>query len=286
MSPYPKDDVRYTPTPDEEIAEVKAVKLSDLPAFHHQFYGASVGEAAVVGDFDAKGFPALVGDLLAGWKSPSGYTRVPNLYHEVPSLDKAFETPDKENAYYVSGVELPMTSDDPDYPALSLANYIIGGGFLNSRLATRVRQKEGLSYGVGSYFSANTLDKLGDFGVYAIYAPQNAEKVKTAIREVLETAVKGGFTDKEVEAARAGMLQGRQVDRAKDTSLVGRLEYYLFVGRTMKWDEDFEAKLKGLTAKEVSDALRRHLDLARINVIMAGDFNKTAARPSSGPKAP
>jgi predicted Zn-dependent peptidase len=44
-----------------------------------------------------------------------------------------------------------LRDDDPDYAALVMGNYIIGGGFLNSRLATRIRQKEGISYGVGSW---------------------------------------------------------------------------------------------------------------------------------------
>ena len=52
----------------------------------------------------------------------------------------------------------PMKDDDPDYPALVMGNYVFGGGSLSSRLGDRVRQKEGLSYGVGSFFSADSLD--------------------------------------------------------------------------------------------------------------------------------
>lgn len=281
LAPYPHEDVRYVATPEEEIADIKAIRLDDIKAFHRVFYGASAGEVAVVGDFDEKSFPALVGDLFGDWKNPSQFTRVPSLFHEVAAIDSALDTPDKENAFYTGGIEIPMTSDDPDYPAMTLATTMLGGGFLNSRLATRLRQQEGVSYGVRSYFSAQALDKVAEFGIYAIYAPQNGPKVKKAVREVLETALKNGFTDTEVEIAKAGLLQSRQVDRAKDTVLVSRLQAYRFIGRTMQWDIDFESKIRALTGKQVVEALRRHIDLARLNVVMAGDAKK-AARGATG----
>ena len=64
--------------------------------------------------------------------------------------NQSFATPDKANAFFVAGINLKLRDDHPDYPALLLGNYMLGGGFLNSRLATRMRQKDGLSYGVGS----------------------------------------------------------------------------------------------------------------------------------------
>lgn len=274
MAPFPRDDIRYVATPQEDVDEVKTVTLDQVKAFHRGFYGASFGEIAVVGDFDASSFPATIRRLFGDWKAPVGWTRVPSVYHDVPALDRFVDTPDKENAYYISGMEIAMNSDDPDYPAMVLGNYILGGGFLNSRLATRLRQKEGLSYGVGSYFSANALDKQGEFGAYAIYAPQNGQKVKQAVREVLETAFKDGFTDKEVEAAKVGILQSRQVERAKDSALVARLQSYRYIGRTMAWDVAFENKLRALTAKQIVEALRRHIDLTKLNVVMAGDLKK------------
>ena len=111
-------------------------------------------------------------------------------------MNRAIETPDKANAIFFAGMQLPVRDDDPDYPALVLGNYMLGGGFLNSRLAVRVRQKEGLSYGVGSQFNASSLDKVGNFMVYAIYAPQNLGKLEAAIDEEVRRAISTGFTDR------------------------------------------------------------------------------------------
>src|SRR4029079_6075342 len=63
-NPYPPDDVRYTPTLDEEIARVKATDLAAIKAFHAKFYGASHAELAVVGDFDAETVTPLLRELF------------------------------------------------------------------------------------------------------------------------------------------------------------------------------------------------------------------------------
>ncbi len=120
-----------------------------------------------------------------------------------------------------------MRDDNPDYPALVLGNYILGGGFLNSRLATRLRQKEGLSYNVGSRFSASSLDESGSFFANAIYAPENAEKLEAAFKDELAKLIKDGLTAEEVEAAKKGWLQSQGLSRAQDRELSGRLNNYL-----------------------------------------------------------
>ena len=63
-----------------------------------------------------------------------------------------------------------------------------------SRLATRIRQKEGLSYGVGGGFNASPLDKDASFSASMIYAPQNLAKLGAAFREEIERAARAGFS--------------------------------------------------------------------------------------------
>lgn len=283
LYPYPASDVRHIDTPEEEIAAYQKVTLDEVKAFYKTFYGANVGQGAVVGDFEAQGFPKLFNELFGGWKSASAYARVPHEFFKVAPVDRVLETPDKENAIYLAGLEMAMTTDDPDYPAMMLGNYLLGGGFLNSRLAVRLRQQMGVSYGAGSSFSADPFEKTAAFKVYAIYAPQNEQKVRQAVREVLEVALRDGFTDKEVEAARSGLLQGRQVERAKDASLVGRLLAYEYIGRSMLWDEQFDSAVRKLTAAQVVEVLRRRLDLSQLTVMTAGDFKGKGAPASTAP---
>jgi zinc protease len=166
---------------------------------------------------------------------------------------------------------------DPDYAALVLGNYMLGGGFLNSRLATRVRQKEGLSYGISSQFQASSLDRAGIFMVLAIYAPQNAERLESAVKEEIARALADGFTEEEVKAAKAGWLQSNQVTRAQDNSLAGRLNNVAYLNRTLAWDAELESIVASLTPAEIKAAMVKYISPAKISLVKAGDFAKAAA---------
>jgi zinc protease len=279
LNPFPKSDVRYTSTPEEDIAELKAATLDPVKKFYADFYGGSNGEMAVVGDFDQKELEKLANELFGSWKSPRPYSRLITTYQDIPAVSQSFETPDKANAVFLAGERLNVRDDDPDYPALLLGNYMLGGGFLNSRLATRVRQKEGLSYGIGTGLSVSPLDKNGQFFVQAIYAPQNVVKLETAIKEELARALKDGFTADEVAAAKSGYLQSQQVSRAQDAGIVRKLAQYRFLGRTFDWDAEFEKKITALTPDQIVTSLRRHIDPAKLTIVKAGDFAKPAPKP-------
>jgi zinc protease len=277
MSPHPRGDVRATLTPEEQMDDLKKTTLDEARKFYTGTAGASNAELAVVGDFDAAEIAKLAADLFGAWKSPTPYQRVSDPYRKVDVVNRSIETPDKENAWFMGGIRLNMRNDDPDYPALVLGNYILGGGFLNSRLAVRIRQKEGLSYGVGSVVNASSLDKDGSFRIYAIAAPQNVAKVEVACKEEIEKAIKDGFTADEIAGAKSGWLQSRKVDRSEDESLVRTLATRDFEQRTMTWDEDLEKKVAALTAQQIQDAFRRHLDVSSLSIIKAGDFKKATA---------
>jgi zinc protease len=190
------------------------------------------------------------------------------------ALNENILTPDKANAFFLGIQEFEMNDQHPDYPALVMGNFMLGGGFLNSRLATRIRQKEGLSYGVGSNFNASSMDMDASFTFYAIYAPENVEKLEAAFNEEITKVVTEGFTDEEVAAAKSGWLQSRTVSRAQDASLAGTLNGYQFLQRSIMWDQTLEDKINAMTAEVINAAMKRHLDLSKISIVKAGDFNK------------
>ena len=178
--------------------------------FHGQFYGASNAELAIVGDFDPEAMRALVTELFGNWKSPSAYARVPDPLVPKKPVALKFELADKANAFLIGGEALPLNDMSPDYPAMLVANYILGDS-PTSRLWERLRQKEGLSYGVGSFFRPNSFEANSRFGVYAIFAPENLDKVRTGFAEEIASALKDGFTDVEVKNAKEGLMQERRL---------------------------------------------------------------------------
>lgn len=273
---YTPDDPRYTRTFEEQTAAIEATTLEQLREFHERFYGASHATAAVVGDFDKSAIEAALRESFADWKSPSEFVRIAEDYQATPARAETIETPDKANAVYLAGFGFAMRDDDPEYPAIAIGGYMIGGGFLNSRLATRIRQKEGLSYGVHGGFGASPLDRDATFNASMIYNPQNVEKLNVAFREEIERAARDGFTSEELGAAKTGWLKSREVARANDSSLAGTLSNYLFYGRDLRFDAGREQMVRDLTPEKVNAVIKKHLDYARMISVKAGDFKKAA----------
>lgn len=273
ISPYQKGDPRYYEDFDESLAALKALKLEDVKKFHADFYGANNGTLAITGDFDVPAINQVIAESFAGWNSKSNYKRLEAQIKDVIPLDQRVETPDKANAFFLALYSWEYNDSEPDYAALTLANYILGGGTA-SRLFSRIRGVEGISYGVGSGFSAGTLDKVGTFQAYAIYAPENVDRLEETFKEEILKATNEGFTSEEIASAKTGWLQSRMVGRAQDTSVAGTLNNYLFTDRDYFWDEALEQKVQALTVEEVNAAIKKHLHFDKLNMVKAGDFAK------------
>jgi len=276
MKPYPKGHPNYTSTLDEEIASIKKVSINEVKQFYNDFVGASDATVAVVGDFDKSSIEAKIKEDLDEWKSPTAYSRIPSKIMNKAAGNEKINTPDKANAIFLVGQNIAIKDSDPDYAGLVLGNFMLGGGFLNSRLATRIRQKEGLSYGVGSWFRAGAEDEVGEFGSYAIYAPENLEKLEVAYKEEIQKVLDEGFTEEEITAAKSGWLQRQTVSRAEDARLVGSLNSNLYLDRDMTWGKALEEKINNLTAADIHNAMKKHLDLSKFSYVKAGDFEKVS----------
>jgi zinc protease len=278
MNPgYVAGQLLYVPTLDEAIEAIKAVKLEDVRKFHHDFYGVGSAEMAFVGSFDPREVTTAIEELFASWKSPASYQRVSQRFREIAATTQSLDTPDKESAVFLAAFDLEMRDDDASFPALVLGNYMLGGGFLNSRFATRVRHQEGLSYTIGSRLVADPLDKVGSFSVHAIAAPQNIAKVGKAVREEMARALADGFTAAELSNAKSGYLQSQQLRLAEDGGIAGALVSQLYEGRDFHWRERYEAQVRALTPERVNQAMRLFIDAGRLVTVTAGDFSKTGS---------
>jgi zinc protease len=274
ISPYPKGSPREAKTPDEIIAGLKAAKLDQVQAFHRNFYGADHATFAAVGDFDPAEVQGLVTRLFGDWKSAQVYARIPERMKTVKPLEEQLQTPDKANAFFFSVYPIAMQDTDADFTAFTLSNWLLGGGFLKSRLADRVRKTDGLSYGVGAGFSASSRQPVARWFGYAIYNPANVGKLEAAFREVLVQTSAGGFGKEEFEDGRKAWLQAREISRTQDSALAARLSTYLDLGRTMAFDADIDSKARALSVEQVNTAFRKYFDPTQVSVVKAGDFAK------------
>jgi zinc protease len=275
LSPYSQGDIRYVSTPEENEQRLRETTLDQVIALYQKQLGATEGELAIVGDIDADAALMQIKEILKDWKSDVPYKRIeraaPTGY---PSLKEDILTPDKANAVFVAGLAFPLKESDPDYAALRIANFIFGGGTLSSRLGNRIRQKEGLSYGVTSGFSAAILDPDAGFTVNASLNPENIDRLEKAFMEELTEFLANGPSAKELSDAQKAYTESQKVSRTNDGAIAGQIVSNLRLRRTFKHAREMEERIAALTPEEVRSAFRKYIDPKKLVIVRAGDFKK------------
>ena len=273
MNPYPAGDVRQQPSLTDELKLVQQIELATVKKVYAEFLSAQAGELVVVGDFDEPALAKSLKAALEGWKSKSPYERIARTAEQPPKPDTVrIKTPDKANATYFAGLLLSLRDDHTDYPALVMGNEVLGGSGFASRLMSRIREKEGLSYGVMSSFRSSPLDPRSTFSLFAICNPVNADKVVALAREEIELLCKDGVTDEELSDSQQGWIKGQEADRGDDRKLAALIDGSLFAGRTLDHQAKLEAKVLALKREDIATALRKHLDPAKFVNAIAGDI--------------
>ena len=279
---YPPGDVRHSRSFDETIQGVSAVSLEAVRAFHGRYYGAARGEFAAVGDMDVAAVKQALQTALGDWSTGEAFTRIANPLSADKPTRFMLSTPDKQNATMMVRQGIALTDNDADYAALSMANYLLGGGG-NSRLWKRIREAEGLSYDVRSGISWNSLEPHSDWEASAIFAPQNQAKVEAAFKEEVAKALKDGFTTQELSEGQLGLLNFRRLSRAQDATLARALANNLYLERSFAKAAQVDAALAALTVPQVNAALKKYIRPDGFATAFAGEFKAPTSDPVKKP---
>jgi len=273
INPHPATSIHYIPTYQESLDRVAKVKRDDVVKIYTEQVGATVGEIAIVGDFDPDATVKQFEAIFAGWKSNVPYKRIADVLVPVKGEKESLNLPDKENAVYGAALRFAMNDTDENYAPMEIGNYVLGSGF-TSRLMDRLRQKEGWSYGCGSQLSVGSQDKVSQFLVYAFCNPDVIDKLDAGALEELTKFIKTGPTEAEVKLAKTAYIEEMKVERGKDASLASELRSGLYLGRTMAFQAELEKKLAAVTVADVNRAVSANLSVDRLVIIRAGDFSK------------
>jgi len=273
LNPKPPEHPSYTPTFDESRQRIESLTVEQLRDFHERFYGFGPGTTiAFVGDFDADALRDKLESQFGAWTTGVEYARIPNPYEERPAERMVAQLDDKANAILIGAYPIPMSDTHEDYPALQLAGYMMGGGFLSSRLGNRIRNEEGLSYSVGGNFNASAQDENGAFFAFAAFAPENRDRLEEVLNEELVKAAENGFTEEELESGRTGYLEQLKLIRSDDGRLAGLLSSGLHLDRDMLFNAAREARLAEVTLGEVNAVTAEWLKPEAVSYSIAGDF--------------
>ena len=272
-SKWPKSDPRYDVSVEEQIAAIKKVRLADIKQFYKQFAGAGAGELAIVGDFDPQPITAQIEQHFAKWQTKQPYKRLTNKAFGLPGTTKSVDIKDKEMTTLAISHDIAMKDTDPDYPAWLMVSQVLGGDAA-SRVWMRLREKEGLSYGAGTWAYADAFDPVGGFGGYAIVAPQNLAKARAALLDEIEKLRAGKVSAEELKRAKETWIKEQDTGLSNDSFVVQMLSLQTFRGRTTAHTKELRAKIGAVTPEDIARVANKYLDPKRLAIVDAGDVAK------------
>ncbi|MDT8998660.1 pitrilysin family protein [Paucibacter sp. APW11] len=276
---YHPGDPDYRPSLDERIDELRRTTLADVQRFHRQYWSADAARVAVVGTLPA-GLDAAIEQLFGDWKK----TDAPRFQRHIAAALKLpparfdVQATDKANATLQMVQSFELSRQDADYLPMMLAVHVFGAGGMESRLSTRVRRQEGLSYGVGAGLSADYFGRSASLEISGSYAPQNREKILAVIREEVLAMSEQGPSEAELARAKHDVLEGWKQGRADDGRLGGALLWYAELGKTWPYEAEREAQLQAVTLEQLRAAWRRLIRPEAFVVTTAGDFAGAAGK--------
>jgi|TARA_A100001391_G_scaffold143802_1_gene101609 zinc protease len=270
-NPWPSSDIRYVPTFQEALKEINALNREALIDFHQRFYGAATLRFSAVGAFDPKDTQASLVQAFKDWKAAPEYQRIGHPFRSITPEQFTLHTPDKANAVFMAFQPLELQDDDPAYTALYVANYILGGSS-SSRLWTRIRVEEGISYNVGSSIDASAYEPSGEWSLSAILAPENAPRFRKALNEELNRALTDGFSQEELDEAIRALMNLRRLNRSNDGVLASVWLDYMQADRSFAWSAKIDKELETLSLEQTNAAARKYLQSQALSSALAGEF--------------
>ncbi|SEK98741.1 zinc protease [Roseateles sp. YR242] len=266
-------DPDYLMTTDEQIAMLKATTLEAVKAFHARYWSANQARVAVVGAVP-EGLDASIEQLFGGWKKPDAptYVRYIEKADKIPAARFDAQARDKANAAMRWRLDFALNDRDSDYLPLMVATHILGGGSMESRLSTSVRQKAGLSYGVGASVSVAHFGDDAALVIGGTFAPQNREQVLALVKAELLRMGTDGVTEAELSRAKTDLLEGLRQARADDAQLASGLLVMADQGEDWRRESERDAAIQALTVSQVNAAWRKWVNVDGFVVSTVGEF--------------
>ncbi|NWB91276.1 M16 family metallopeptidase [Pseudomonas agarici] len=258
-------DHPYSHASDGTAKSIPPITLAQLRAFHAKAYAAGNVVIALVGDLSRSEAQALTAQVSAALPKGPALAKIAPAHDPQPSTGH-IEFPSKQTTILLA--QMGIDRADPDFPALSLGNQILGGGGFGTRLMSEVREKRGLTYGIYSGFSP--MQARGPFMINLQTRAEMSEGTRKLVEEVLADYLKSGPTQKELDDAKREMAGSFPLSNASNSDIVGQLGSMGFYDLPLNYLEDFMQQTQALTVEQVKAALNRHLGVDKMIVVTAG----------------
>lgn len=261
----------YGRTNDEVAAYLPKLTRQDLVDFYRAQYGSNNTIIAVVGDVTEKEIVLLLNDYFKGWKK---IDRVQPAVATPPAIDKIMvkKINRKITQANIDLGHIGISRENPDYYAVSILNYILGGGGFSSRLMDNIRDNKGLAYDVHSAFSAQK--ETGSFRVNIQTENESANEVISEtikeIRRVRDELV----TEKELSDAKAyltGSFPLRMDTSAKIASMLTSIEIY---NLGLDYPDKYPDLINKVTREDIQRMAKKYLHPDALAIVVVADQEK------------
>jgi zinc protease len=274
---YPVGHPNRQPPPEELITAAQNAKLEDAKAFHARYYGPAHFTLVVVGDVDIPQLQQEMAGAFAGWTGGADVLRTAKASLTDAPKDQVVFMADKTSVTVVLGQATGLQYRDADTQALRVATAILGSGF-TGRLMANVRDKEGLTYGIGSAVGRDTFND-GDWHITATFGPALLEKGLESTKRQLTAWYEQGVTDDELARRKGDLVGSFKVGLATTDGMAGALLAAVHRGYDVNWLDEYPKRIASLTTAQVNAAIKKHLKPDSLYLVKAGTVTG-----SGGPK--
>jgi zinc protease len=250
------------------VAGFEAAKLEYVRNFHRSVYGPATLHVVVVGDVDAAMVKPHVAKAFEGWTG--GQPLAQKSIVAAKAGEKIVRMPDKTSVSVIIGQPTSVQANDPQWLALDVANAVLGRSF-TSRLMGNVRDREGLTYGIGSRLSGDTF-RPGAWFVRGTFAPALLDKGLASTRREISDWYEKGVTAAELSYRQSALIGQFTVSLERTEGLSEQLLRCIERGFDFKWLDEYPAKLRALKLNEVNQVIKSQLDPSRMTTVKAGTF--------------
>ncbi|WP_445636801.1 Processing peptidase [Nostoc sp. DSM 114161] len=248
---------------------LQRIKRQDLIDFKAKYYRPDTMVLVIVGDFEVESVRSLIESKFADWEV-SG--QPPTLKYPTVSLPEKIVSVNRvlaDKAQAVTYIGHPSINRyNPRFYAVLLVNQILGGDTLSSRLGTEVRDRQGLSYGIYSYFLVGK--NAGTFLIEMQTSPEDSIKAIASTRQILQQIHHQGVTELEVETAKCTLIGNYNVSLANSEELTDTILMNEVYGLDRVELHSFTQKIQQVTLEEVNQAARELIHPDKIVVVSVG----------------
>ena len=257
-----------------EMTEATLARIDtvDMKALYGRLVQPCSAKVSIVGAVTRAQAEALVNQLFARLAAGAAGQRCAPLpaVGEVAPLAAAAEQRiafDSAQAHVLIG-QPGFKRDDPDFFALTVGNYILGGGGFVSRLTSEVREKRGLSYSVYSYFAPGL--HAGAFTLGLQTRPDQADAAVRVSREVVREFVAGGPTEAELQAAKDNLIGGFALRIDSNRKLLENVANIAWNHLPLDYLDTWTQQIERVTLADIKAAFGRKLQPDRMVTVVVG----------------